>query len=155
MGLFGKKTDKKNDRSKEKGKRVLPIEMRKSIRLPGRNRPRIRFTSREYRLFRSGDKRKLGWYERLARMAGRTLSMKADPKMKDDLEKSIAFTDMKITPDNVMSLFVLTVLGFVMAGTVFAISGIIGGGGMLPIGLGLMIAAGGLLVGYYFLAQRG
>jgi hypothetical protein len=161
MGLFGgKKKQKKKDipylhrydkNVKKPGKHFLPIEMRKRVYLPAGGRPKINLTSREYRIFRHGEKRKLNWYEKLVRTSAKVLSIKADKRMREDLEKSIAFTGMRITPDGVMSLFVLTLIGFVIAGSVFAISGFVSGGGMVIMGAGLMIAAFGILVGYYFL----
>lgn len=170
MGFFGGKKDKGKDEEKKKGKQALPIEMRKRVYLPGSRsyglvrgagegksrgrRRRVRMPdprSREFKLFKHGDERKLSWYERLVGIASRILQMKADPKMRDDLSKAIAFTGLRVTPDGVMSLFVLTVLGFVMAGVVYALQALMTGGGMLQMGLGMMIAAGGFLVGYYFL----
>ena len=152
MGLFGSKKDKDEEQKKE---RVLPIEMRKRVYLPQdsvsfrRHRPDLR--SREFKLFKDGDKHKPNWYERLVNLSARILSIKADPKMKAELEKAISFTGMNITPDGVMSLFVLTLIGFVMGGAVFALQGFLSDSGMLSMGIGMMIAAGGLVVGYYFL----
>jgi hypothetical protein len=154
MGVFrgGDKSKKKRE-----GKHLLPVEMRKRVYLPSGGRPRIRLSSREYRLFRRTEKRRLTWYERLVRTASRILSIRAEKNMRQELEKSIAFTGMQITPDGVMSLFVLTVIAFVIAGAAFSINGIISsmaaGEGMniVVTGAGLMIAAMGLLVGYYFL----
>jgi hypothetical protein len=153
MGIFGsKKKSKKKPR-----KRFLPREMRRRVYLPAGMKPNIKLTSREYRLFRRTEKQPLNWYEKLVRFSSKILTVKADPKMRQDLERSIAFTGMRITPDGVMSLFVLTVIGFVIAGAAFALNGTLGplmAGeeiGMLPIGLGMAMAALGLLVGYYFL----
>ena len=148
MGLFGKKKEEKDEKP---SKRLLPVEMRKRVYLPARARPRINLASREYRLFRRTEKRKLNWYERLVGIASRILSIKADSKMRDELEKAIAFTGLRITPDGVMSLFVLTLIAFVMAGAVFALNGIVSGAGMIVIAGGLFIAAGGVLAGYYFI----
>jgi hypothetical protein len=149
MGLFGKK--KKQEKEHARKKRFLPIEMRRRVYLPARARPNLKLASREYRLFRETEKHRLNWYERLVHIASRVLSIKADKKMRFELEKAIAFTGMRITPDGVMSLFVLTILSFVMAGAVFALNGIFSGAGMIVIAGGLFIAAGGPLVGYYFL----
>jgi len=154
MGLFGGRDKKKK---KREGRRVLPIEMRKRVQLPSGRRPRIRLASREYRLFRKSEKRRLTWYERLVRTASRILSVRAEKSMRQELEKSIAFTGMRITPDGVMSLFVLTVIAFVVAGAAFSLNGVISSlaageeMNIIVMGAGLMIAAMGLLVGYYFL----
>ncbi len=145
MGLFERKDKQK------KGKRILPIEMRRRVSLPSQTRPRLKLTSREYRLFKKADKRKPGWYERLANASSKILSVKASRSMREDLEKAIAFSGLRITPDGVMSLFVMTLISFTMAGAVLAINSIISGGGMIMIGAGLLIAAMGLLVGYYFI----
>ena len=157
MGLFGGKKKDKEGKKKGKGKRVLPIEMRKRIVLPSDTGPRFKLTSREYRLFKRSEKHKLSWYEKVVRFASRILSMNPDKKLRQDLSKSIAFTGLRITPEGVMSLFVLTVLAFVIAGAGFAMSSMIGplmAGeeiNMLVMGIGMVIAAGGFLVGYYLL----
>jgi hypothetical protein len=147
MGLFGGKKKEK----KEQKKRVLPIEMRRRVYLPRRERPRIDLTSREFRMFKKAEKQKMSWYERLVNLAARIIKMKADKRMREDLEKSIAFTGLRITPDGVMSLFVLTMISFVMIGGIFSLTQLLSGGGMLGMGLGMVIIAGGVVVGYYFL----
>ena len=42
-------------------------------------------------------------YERLVNTSSRILSVKADPKMREDLGKAISFTGMRITRDSTMS----------------------------------------------------
>ncbi len=152
MGLFG--GGKKDDRKK---KRILPIEMRRRVVLPGSSRPNFKLTSRDYRSFRQADERKLSWYERLVSLASRMIKMKADPRLSEEIRRAAGFTGLRITPEGVMSLFVVTVLGFVIAGAAFTLNAVIGSMAsgesiaMLPVALGLLIAAGGLLVGYFFL----
>jgi hypothetical protein len=97
MGLFGNKKKKP-----ERHKRMLPIEMRRRVLIP-KSRPRLRLTSREYRIFKKGEKFKLTWYERLVRMASSIIHVGADKGSKPELEAAIRFTGLKITADGVMS----------------------------------------------------
>jgi MFS family permease len=144
MALFGKK-------KKPVRRRPGPAGYARRVSLPYGDRPRFRLSSREYRLFRRTEKHKLSWYEKLARGASRILTVKPDAKMREDLSKAIAFSDMRITPESVMSLFVLTVVLFVIAGAGFALNGLLTGGGILVMGSGLMIAGLGFLFGYYLI----
>ncbi len=100
--------------------------------------------SREYRLYREIETRPFNWYERAVMLASRILHVRAGRSISEDLNKAISFTDLRITPDGVMSLMVLTIIGFVVL-TVIAISV-----GVTVIG-GLLIIATGFLIAYYFL----
>ncbi len=121
------------------------------VMLPPRERlPKI--SSREYRIFRKRRRKKAGWYERLARISEKIIVANPDRKMKEDLEAAIAFTGMRISPGSVMSLFVCTVLLFVVLGVSFILAlFIMNSLSTVMIMSGLMIIALGLLIGYYFL----
>ncbi len=101
--------------------------------------------SRDYRLFKEKEKKKLSWYERLAKMSGKILDMSPDSNTKKELESCIAFTGMEITPNDVMALVVLTIIGFaILAVVLFA-------GGFIPAMGIIFIAMGGVGMAYYFL----
>ena len=142
MGLFGKK--------KEKKKRLMPIEMRRRVFLPPRERiPKI--SSREYRIFKREEKKKPTWYEMLANFSEKILVVNPDERTRNQLDKAIQFTGLRVTPNGVMSLFVTTIIAFVILGTVYILTGLLTTGidtGVMMIGL--MIMALGLLIAYYF-----
>jgi hypothetical protein len=101
-------------------------------------------TSREYRLFRQIEERPFIWYERIARLAGNILHVRASKSLAEDLNKAISFTDLRITADNVMSLMVLTIIAFVAIGVISIALGVTLIGSILIIALGFLVA-------YYFL----
>jgi len=117
---------------------------------PRERLPRI--SSREYRIFRRRSERSLNWYEKLARLSEKIIVAHPDKKMREDLESAIAFTGLRVTPDSVMSLFITTVIAFVVTGVAFTLSLVLSGtlSTLLMLG-GLMTVVLGLLVGYYFL----
>ncbi|RLJ07657.1 MAG: hypothetical protein DRP16_03050 [Candidatus Aenigmatarchaeota archaeon] len=108
---------------------------------PRRAKPII--SSREYRLFKHQKKRKPNWYERLASSASKVLVMNPDENSRKQLEKAIAFAELQVTPADVMSLFILTIL-------VSVVSGVLLGVLFSNLVLTLFIAAFGLGLGYYF-----
>jgi hypothetical protein len=115
-----------------------------SIRLPRREGfPGV--SSREYRLYRTAEKRRKGWYERLCGISGRIISLTPDSKTREDLEGAIALTGMDITPGAVMGLLVLSIMLSVILGVMLAMTGAV------PLMAGFLIAAAGLPLGYYFL----
>jgi hypothetical protein len=148
--VFGSKKGRKK-------RRLLPVEMRKRVFLPSGGRPKISLAPREYRLFRQTEKHRLNWYEKAVRLSSRILSVKAEKKLGQELGNAIGFTGLRITPDGVMSLFVLTVVAFVIAGGAFTLNSFITSLmlgeeiNIMAMGIGLLIAASGLLVGYYLL----
>lgn len=124
MGLFGKK--------------------RKRRRYPLYYKP-PRLQSREYRLFQRYQKRPLSWYERVVRGMGSSIQMGPDKKSKESLEKAIAFTNLRITPEQVMGSLIFTILIFAILGIVSLVSGI------LPILPGIFLTVIGLPLGFYLL----
>jgi Flp pilus assembly protein TadB len=149
MAIFGgKKKSNKNGKKKRREKHEIPIEQRR-IYLPHTDKKLV-LSSREYRLFKETEKRKPSWYERLAGAAGKFIKMSPDKNSRQDLESAIAFTGMKITPDSVMSLFVSTVLFFVIIAMAFLISMVITGlitMTIIIVGIGMIML--GVLLGYY------
>jgi hypothetical protein len=144
MCLFGKKkppTRPGLDRSQFR-KIAREHQMHRLYMPPTDSRPVV--SSREYRIFKQSEKRKLIWYERLARLSQKILTVKPGQKTQDDLEKQIAFTGLLITPASVMSLFVLTIVAFIVVGVAFTIAFLSN-----PI-YGLVIMAMGLGLAYYF-----
>jgi hypothetical protein len=146
MGLFGKKKKIRKEERLDRAafRRIAAPPHRNRIYLPA-SRPNPLISSREYRLFKQADRRKLGWYEKLARFSEKLLKMNASGKSGEELSKQIAFTGMAITPASVMSLFVLTVIVFVAIGAVVTIAFF----GTNPM-LGIAVMALGLGVAYYF-----
>lgn len=135
MGFFQKKPKKSFFQE--------PYRVPKKIHLPPK-RKKLIISSREYRLFKQQEKRKLIWYEKLVRLASKILTANPDKNTKEELEKAIAFTGLKITPEGVMSLFVLTLLTFIVSGILLGVL-------FFNFILSLFIAAGGLGLAYYFL----
>jgi Flp pilus assembly protein TadB len=123
MGPFGKK--KKRKRRYPLYYKPLPTE------------------TREYKIFRKVEKRKLSWYERLVKAAGSVAKLSPDKKSREQLEKSIAFASLRITPDEVMGTFLVTVILFAVLGVALMASGIV------PMIMGLVVAALGLPLGYF------
>jgi hypothetical protein len=143
MAIFG---GKKKPEKKEK--RRIPI--RRRIYLPPSKRKLV-LTSREYRLFKRQEKRKSNWYEKLALGAEKFIKVGPDRKSREQLESAIAFTGMRITPDAVMSLFVTTILVFVIMAMAFMLSLVLTGAltmTLITIGIGMIML--GILLGYYF-----
>ncbi len=142
MAIFGGKKPKKK-------RRKIPIRRRR-VYLPPSKRKLI-LTSREYRLFKKQEKKKTNWYERFAIAAEKFIKISPDKRSRQDLENAIAFTGMKITPDSVMSLFVSTVLIFVIIAMAFLLSQVVMGTlTMNLITIGIAIIMLGVLLGYYF-----
>ncbi len=101
--------------------------------------------SREYRLFKEKGKRKKNWYELLAGTAGKILTMGPDEDTRTKIQSCIDFTGMRIKPEDVMSLVILTILAFVIASVLLAVAGLI------PIIGILFLSMGGVGLSYYFL----
>jgi len=148
MGLFGKKKKKPaaGDEFSRAEFRRIAAPYRRRVYMPPAARPVI--SSRQYRIFKQMEKRKLNWYERAARFSEKLLKVKPGERTAEELRKQIAFTGLMIRPESVMSLFVLTIIGFVMVGAAVSIASFLTPGGTPIIGLG--IAAIGLGLAYYF-----
>jgi hypothetical protein len=123
MGLFGGKDKDKEDKKAGKPREKARIELREDygrVMLPsGKKGPVI--TSREYRIFKRKEDKKKTWYEYLANASAKFITVSPDKETRKDIEKAIAFTGMKITPDSPMSLFVTVLLVFVIGGVAFII----------------------------------
>lgn len=149
MGLFGGKKEKEKDKDKKKKKKEegppLPsFPEQKRLFIP-RRRIKINVASREYKMFRERDVKKLSWYERLCQLSGKILDVNASGKTKTDLEQAIAFTSMKITPNNVMSLMVMTIIFFAALTPVVIVLN------LAEIYFALLIPLMGIGLAYYFL----
>ncbi len=143
MGLFRKK--RTIDRAQFR--RIVAESRRHRVYLPAsRSKPLI--SSREYRIFKQAEKRKLNWYERLARTSEKLLKVNPGKRTEQELAKQIAFTGLQITPASVMSLFVLTIIAFVIIGAAVTIASFISPVGNPMYGIGII--ALGLGLGYYF-----
>ncbi len=150
MGIFGGKKDKdKEKKDKKKKEENLPplprMPGKGRLFLPRKRKVRVDVESREYKIFRRKEKVKLSWYERLCRLSAKIVTMKASGKTKTNLEQAIAFTGMKITPDNVMSLMVVTIIFFAALTPAVIILGFI------PIYLAIMVPLLGVGLAFYFL----
>ncbi|MFH1977804.1 MAG: hypothetical protein ABIJ92_00570 [Candidatus Aenigmatarchaeota archaeon] len=132
MGLFGKK----------KRKIQRPPSYRPAERSYYQEEPVV--TTREYRLYKKGDEEKPGWYEVLVKAVGSMAKIDPDRGSKEKLESAILFTEMDITPAEIMGLMATTIIFFILLGVTFIITGIV------SVMIGLVIAAMGFLVAYYF-----
>ncbi|MEM7815509.1 MAG: hypothetical protein QXN71_00105 [Candidatus Aenigmatarchaeota archaeon] len=140
MGLFRKK---KSAIDRAQFRRIVMSQQRHKVYLPPyRSKPII--SSREYRIFKQMEKRRLNWYERLAKFSENILTVKPGKRTEEELGSQIAFTGLRVTPASVMSLFVLTLVVFIVIGTAFTIALISN-----PV-YGLTIIAIGLGLSYYF-----
>ncbi|MBI4173978.1 MAG: hypothetical protein HY519_04625 [Candidatus Aenigmarchaeota archaeon] len=101
--------------------------------------------SREYKLFKKFDNRRLSWYESLAQTAGKLVRLKASNDFALQLRKAISFAGMRIRPDDVMSLALLSFLAFLLVTIPLAVSG------FLPLTGALLIVSIGIMVAYYLL----
>jgi len=143
MGLFRKK----HTIDRAQFRRIVAESRRHRVYLPAsRSKPLI--SSREYRIFKQAEKRKLNWYERLARTSEKLLKVNPGKRTEQELAKQIAFTGLMITPASVMSLFVLTIIAFVIIGAAVTIASFISPAGNPMYGIGII--ALGLGLGYYF-----
>ncbi len=144
MALFGKKKEEKTKKEEEKPKIPPSVFRKPQLRTqvgPLRKIPVI--TTREFRKFKEVEKRPLSWYERIAQMAGKVVDLNPSEDMRKKLQSAIDFADLRITPNNVMSLFVMSMIVFgVLGGVSIGFFGIpaLGGIGMIAMGA---------LVGYY------
>ncbi|MBM3303535.1 MAG: hypothetical protein FJY76_00420 [Candidatus Aenigmarchaeota archaeon] len=105
--------------------------------------------SREYRLFMEQELQKPGWYESAVGFASKILHVKADEGTKKLVDSAVSFTGMKITPDGVMSLFVLTIIAFAVAGVALM------AGGIVPVLGGLIVIIIGAMLAFYLMKYPG
>jgi len=151
MGIFGGKKDKDKDKDKKNKKDEgpelpkLPEAAKRGLFIPRKRKIKIDVDSREYKLFRHKERVKLNWYERLCRLSANIVTMKASGNTKKNLEQAIAFTSMKITPDSVMSLIVMTMIIFAALTPMIIVMNIV------PIYLTMLIPLIGVTLSFYFL----
>src|SRR4030042_98083 len=144
MGLFRRR---KPSIDRAQVRRIVAASRQHRVYLPSeRTKPLI--SSREYRLYKRFERRKLTWYEKLARLSEKILTVKPGRKTGQEASQQIAFTGLAITPGSVMSLFVLTAMGSVMIGAAITIASFLTAGGN-PM-YGLAVVAAGLGLCYYF-----
>lgn len=137
VGFFRKKKEEKKPDEQTGRYRELSFPSERS-------RPAIE--SREFRLYKKKAEIPLRWFERLAGFSGKILTVSPpDENTKKELENSIAFAGLRITPKDVMSLVFLTIISFVVLSIILAAAGIIPFIGIL------FLSAVGVGVGYYFL----
>ncbi len=141
--LFGKK--KKKDEEAEAYVPDSDMQRRQRLYFPrGEAQPDI--VSREFKLFKKKDEMPLMWFERLARLAGKVISVNPpDEGTRKELENSISFTSIRITPKDVMSLTVLTIMFVCILSVVLVAAGII------PLMGILFMSMAGVGLGYYLL----
>jgi hypothetical protein len=142
--LFKKK---KGDKAKEQEKETVPDSIIKSYhRLSFPNEERVTVTSRDFQLFKKKEALPSTWFERLAGIAGKLLSVNPpDENTKIELDNAIGFTGMRVTPKDVTALVYLTIMSFVILSIILAALGMIPAMGVL------FISAAGVGLGYYFL----
>jgi hypothetical protein len=136
MAWFGKK---KRDEPKE----IVPDYRRKFYMPPEESK--IITTSRDFRIFKEKERKKLIWYEILCQLAGKTIRMKPDTKTRKELESAIGFTGLQIKPEDVMALIILTILAFVFLTVILV------GLGIVSMIASMFVIVIGVGIAYYFL----
>jgi Flp pilus assembly protein TadB len=137
MGFFRKKKEKKEESGDF-------IEQHRRLQMPPTGaRPSI--VSREFKIFKRKEKKRLTWFEILARLSGKILKANPDENTRKEMESAISFTGLRVTPQDVMGLVVLDLIIFVGVAVVLAISG------LMPLVGSMFIAALGIGLAYYFL----
>ncbi|MEM5871318.1 MAG: hypothetical protein QW051_00425 [Candidatus Aenigmatarchaeota archaeon] len=107
---------------------------------------KVDISSREYKLYRKKEELPLTWYEKIAKVSGKILSVKPpDDNTKKQLEEAINFVGMRITPNDVMALVFITILVFVVS-SIFLFAA-----GFIPLMGILLISMFGVGLAYYFL----
>jgi len=104
-------------------------------------------TSREYKLFSSGEETPLIWYERLAKASSKILVAKPSKGSERELAGAINFTGLRVSPSEVMSLAVMSAVVFMIIGIAVAVA-FMSKGIELPLG-GIALAMFGLPVAWY------
>lgn len=99
--------------------------------------------TREYRLFKRRQERPLSWYERLVKTAGSLVQVTPEKQSQEKLLGAIRFADLRITPEQVMGTFILTIILFIAAGIVVGVSGLI------PLITAFGLAFAGVPLGYF------
>jgi len=111
---------------------------------PSESEPHIE--SREYKIFKKKERIPYSWFENLARFAGSIIKVSPpDENTRKELKNSISFTGLRITPEDVMALVVLTAMSSVIL-SIFLIAA-----GVIPVLGFLFITAAGVGLSYYFL----
>lgn len=126
MGIFGKK--KHNITEEEK--RYLLLEKR--------------ITSREYKIFRERELKKLGWYEKFANASIKILKVNPSKEKAKEIQSALNFTGLKTTPAGVYSSMFVSIIVFMVLGlTMMGLSG------FESFTLPAVIMVGGIGFGYY------
>ncbi|NIO22986.1 MAG: hypothetical protein GTN38_03080 [Candidatus Aenigmarchaeota archaeon] len=137
VSFFRKKKEKEekpDDFIKSYGKLRMP---------PSETRPSI--VSREYKIFKKREEKRLGWFEFLAKISGKILQANPDENTKREMENAISFTGLRVTPQDVMALVILDIIFFVGLSVILLFSG------SVPLVVSLFLAAFGIGLSYYFL----
>jgi len=122
------------------------IKRYRKLYFPSEQQAQPSITSREFKLFKRREEAPLVWFERLARIAGKIISVSPpDETTKKELENSIAFIGLRITPKDVMALVVLNIMFFVITSVLLAAAGVI------PLLGILFMSMAGVGLSYYFL----
>jgi hypothetical protein len=146
MGLFGKKKKDKPEKPlfEDDFRRYNKLSFPDERNSEGGSQPTV--SSREFRLFKKKEDAPLKWFEKFAGAAGKIISVNPpDESTKAELENSISFTSMRITPKDVMALVYLTIMFFAILSVLLVALGLI------PLMGILFISAVGVGLGYYFL----
>ncbi len=136
MGIFGKK--KGVARSRQAAE-AAGRGWGQPFYAPGETR------SREYKIFMEQERQKPSWYEASVAFASKILHVRADEGTRKSVESCVNFTGMRVTPDGVMSLFVLSIISFAALGIVLMVAGIV------PLLGGLVIIILGVMLGFYMM----
>jgi len=107
--------------------------------------PGFSIASKDYRIYKRRVEKGLSWYESLARASEKFMKASFDKKTEAELAAAIEFTGLRITPQAPFSIFILSIIGFALAG-VFAVA--LGFTGPFGVIIALLL---GLTIGYYFL----
>jgi len=138
MGFFRKKKKEEGDTAEDFIKQHRRLQMPPTGTMPS-------IVSREFKIFKKKEGKRLTWFEILAKFSGKILKANPDENTRKEMESAISFTGLRVTPQDIMGLVVLDLIIFVGVAVVLSISG------LMPLVGSMFIAALGIGLAYYFL----
>ncbi|NIO19301.1 MAG: hypothetical protein GTN76_00780 [Candidatus Aenigmarchaeota archaeon] len=134
---------RKKKKEEKKGTAEEFIRQYRTLRIPSETRPSI--VSREFKIFKKKEEKRLSWFEFLAKISGKVLQANPDENTRREMENAIAFTGMRVTPQDVMALVVIDLILSIGIAVILLFSGFI------PLVGALFVAAIGVGLSYYLL----
>jgi len=105
--------------------------------------------SREYQLFKKRREHPRNWYEHVVNRFGNVITMTPEKGALKRMRADITFTELRVTPDQVMgSMILMSLLFLIFGGTCIAL-------GILPILPGIVATIAGFPLGFYLYKYPG